>query len=98
MYKSIVFYYIFSCGSTHSIAVSDNRDIWSWGYNTMNQCCIDTFNPNRWFNTCKEIKAPRMVNTAISKIISDNDMANVIGVRTATNSTLFICEPKITID
>eukprot|EP01084_Bolivina_argentea_P272853 464653_1 len=82
-----------SCGSTHSIAVSDKRDIWSWGYNTMNQCCSDTFNPNRWFNTCKEIKSPRMVNTAVTKIISD--MANVIGVRTATNSTLFIVEPQL---
>jgi len=79
-----------SCGATHSIAVSDKRSIWSWGYNAMNQCCIDTFNPNGWMATCREIKSPRIVNTAVTKIISN--MENVIGVRTATNSTLFIVD------
>ena len=56
----------------------------------MNQCCIDTFNPNGWVNTCREIKWPRIVNTAVTKII--NKMDSVIGVRTATNSTLFIVD------
>eukprot|EP00488_Nonionellina_sp_1-RS-2012_P003073 TRINITY_DN6271_c0_g1_i1.p1 TRINITY_DN6271_c0_g1~~TRINITY_DN6271_c0_g1_i1.p1 ORF type:complete len:130 (-),score=30.42 TRINITY_DN6271_c0_g1_i1:222-578(-) len=45
-----------SCGSTHSIAVSDKRDIWSWGYNPHNQCCIDTFNPSKCSIHSKEIQ------------------------------------------
>ena len=58
----------------------------------MNQCCIDTFDENRWFNTCKEIKTPRMVNTAVTKIL--HTMTDVIGIRTATNSTLFIVDQR----
>mmetsp|Transcript_51023 Transcript_51023/g.84714 ORF Transcript_51023/g.84714 Transcript_51023/m.84714 type:complete len:612 (+) Transcript_51023:14-1849(+) len=79
-----------SCGSTHSIAVSDQGDLWSWGYNGLNQCCIDTFDSSRWFSTCREIRTPRMVNTAITKVV--RCMGDLIGVRTTTHSTLFICE------
>lgn len=78
-----------SCGSTHSIAITDDREIFAWGYNLMNQCCMDTFNETRII-TCREIRSPRMVTTAINKLFSPHP--NVLGIRTATNSTLFIIE------